>query len=141
MAISRGPKLLQSVPFTLYGCFIINWGLGFNLSKHAFNMQKITAHVLNKDTAWLLLTLTGKLAAYLLLLSLTSIILCSLDSHLECEAEFAVLSELSISVLSGVSSILVGVCLGVQCDSGACIYICQSEICLGFFFFDNGHWY
>ena len=76
-------------------------------------MQEIVAPVLN-GTIWLLLTLTGKLAAYLLLLSLTSIISCTRDSHLESEAESLVLSELSISVLSGVSSILVGVCLGVQ---------------------------
>ena len=53
--------------------------------------------------------LTGNLK----LLSLTSIISCSLDSHLGSEGESSVLSELSISALSGVSSILVGLCLGV----------------------------
>ena len=77
MAVTRGPRLLPSAPFTLYECFVINWGLGSNLSKHVSDMQEIVAPVLNKDIIWLLLTLTGKLATYLLLLSLTSIISCS----------------------------------------------------------------
>ena len=75
VAVPRGPRLLPSVPFTLYGCFVIN--LGSNLSKHVFIMQEIVTPVLNKNTIWLLLTLTGKLAAYLLLLSLISFISCS----------------------------------------------------------------
>ena len=67
-----------------------------------------------KVTVLLLLTFTGKLAAYLLLLSLTSITSCSIDSDLESELQSAVLSKLPISVLHGASSIFIGVCLGVQ---------------------------
>ena len=59
----------------------------------------------------MLLTLTGKLAAYLLLMGSTSITSCSIDSYSELES--TVLFELSISVLSGVLSHFVGVSLAV----------------------------
>ena len=65
MAVPRGLRLLPSVRFTLYGWFVINRGLESNLSEHAFYMQEIMAPVLNKDTVWFLLTLTGKLAGIL----------------------------------------------------------------------------
>ena len=99
MVVPRGPRLLPSAPFTLYVNLVMNGGLGSNLSKHTFYMQGTVAPISIKDTIWLLLTLTGKLAAYLLSLSLTYIISCSLDSHLESKAGSVVLSELSLSVL------------------------------------------
>ena len=77
-------------------------------------MWDIVVPVSNNDTVWLLLTLTVKLAAYLLSLSLTSIILCSSDSHLESEAESEMQSELSISEMSGISLDSVVMCRGGQ---------------------------
>ena len=38
VAVPRGSRLVSSVQHTLYACFVINGGLGFNLSKHAFDM-------------------------------------------------------------------------------------------------------
>ena len=90
-------------------CFVTSGGLGSSLSKHAFDMQDIVAPVSNNDFVWLLLTLTGKLAAYLLLLSLTSIISRSLDSYSESEAESKLISELSTSVSHIVLSLSVGI--------------------------------
>ena len=75
MVLPRGPRLLPSAPFTLYVCCVIMGDLGSSLSKQPFDMQDIVEPVSNKDSVWLLLT--GNLAAYLLPLSLTSIILCS----------------------------------------------------------------
>ena len=75
-------------------------------------MQETVAPLSSKDTIWLLMNLTGELATYLLSLSLTSIISCSQDSHLEFDAESVVLSELSTSVLSGMLSVSVVMCLG-----------------------------
>ena len=83
------------------------------MSKYAIDMQEMRASVLKKYTIRLLLTLTGKVAAYLLSLSLTAIILCSCDSHLESEAESVGLSELCMLELSGMPSISVDMCLGV----------------------------
>ena len=111
VVVPRGPRLLPSAQFTLYVCLVINRGLGSSLSKHVFGIQETVAPVSNEDTICLLLILTGKLAAYLLSLSLTPIILCSQDSHSESEAESAVLFELSTSVLSGMSSVSVVMCL------------------------------
>ena len=149
MAVPRGPRLLSSAPFTQYRYVVTNRSLGSSMSKHAFDMQEIMAPVLNKDIIWLLLTLTAKLAAYLLLLSLTFIILCSWDRHPESEAEPTLLSELSISLLSGVSSVLVCVSLGEQVSEvflftsslrwwGLCLCLSEWDVLL---YFDNSHWY
>ena len=89
----------------MYVCVAVNGGLGCNLSKHAFDMQEIVAPVSNKNTAWLLI-LTGKLVAYLVSLSLTSIISCTEDSYSESEADSTVLSELATLVLCGILSVL-----------------------------------
>ena len=74
--VPRGPKILLSAPFSLCAYFVINRGLKYSWSKHAFDMQEIVAPVSNNDTIWLLLTLTGKLAEYLLSMNLASIIAC-----------------------------------------------------------------
>ena len=106
----REPKLFLSEPFTLYVCCVIKGGLGSNLSKHDLDMKDVVALVSNRDTVWLLLTLTGKLTAYLLSLSFISIILWFCASHLESEAQSKMWSELSMLVLFGVSLGVVDVC-------------------------------
>ena len=77
-------------------------------------MQDFVVPISNKDTVSLLLILTGKLAAYLLSLSFTFIILYSCDSRLESEAESKMQSELSMSVFTGLLSGSVVTCWGVQ---------------------------
>ena len=86
--VPRGPRLLPSAPFTLYVYCVNKGGLGFSLSKQVFDMQDIVLPVSNKNTVWLLLTLTGKLAAYLLSLSFTSIISWFCNIHSQSEAEY-----------------------------------------------------
>ena len=81
-----------------------------SLSKQVFEIQNIVAPVSNNDTVSLLLTLTWKLAAYLLSLSLTSTISCSCNSHSESQAESEMQLELSMLVLTGVSSGSVDMC-------------------------------
>ena len=44
-----GPRLLPSMPLTLYVCFVTGGGLGSSLSKHAFDMQDIVAALSNND--------------------------------------------------------------------------------------------
>ena len=50
VAVQRGPRLLLSMLFTMYGYFVISRGLGLNLSKHDFDMQEIDTPVLNNET-------------------------------------------------------------------------------------------
>ena len=102
VVVTRGSTLLLSVPCILYVCCVVKGSLGSSLSKQVFEMQAIVAPISNRDTVWLLLTLTRKLAAYLLSLSLTSIVL------------FWMQLELSILELSGISSDSVAMCWGVQ---------------------------
>ena len=66
-----------------------------SLSKHAFDMQEMVAPVSNKDMVLFLLIVTGKSAAYFVLLNLTSIISSACASHSESEEELSILSELS----------------------------------------------
>ena len=94
VVVPRGPTLLPSAPFTLYVHVAVNRSLRSSLPKHAFDMQEIVAPVSKKDTVWLLLILTGKLAAYLVSLSLTWLFHFS---HSESETESMILSELSTS--------------------------------------------
>ena len=115
LAVWRGPRLFLSMLFTLYEYFVINRDLGPTCQNMISTCRRLI-YLYEKWDCSILLTFTGKLAAYLLLLSLTFITSCSLDSHLESKLESAVLSELSelsISVLSGVSSLFVDVCFGV----------------------------
>ena len=74
------------------------------MSKHAFDMQEMVAPVSNREMVLLLLIVTGKFAAYFLLLNLTSIILSAHDSHSESEEESQLLSGLSESCGSLISS-------------------------------------
>ena len=81
-----------------------NVGFGCSLSKHAFDTQEIVAPVSNREILLFLLIVTGKFAAYFMLLNLTSIILSAHDSHSESDEEFKLLSGPSESWESLISS-------------------------------------
>ena len=91
---------MSSAPFTLYVCVCTNAGLGSSLSKHAFDIQEMVAHVSNRDMVLFLLILTGKVTAYFILLDFTAKILYVYDSHSESKDESRILSELSESQCS-----------------------------------------
>ena len=115
VVVPRGPRLLPLAPLTLYICVCVNVGLGSSLSKHLFDIQEIVAPVSNKDIVLLLLTVTGKFAAYFVLLNLTSIISFSFDRHSKSKEELTMLLELSESwcslLLSGSERVLLDVCV------------------------------
>ena len=90
-------RLLPLASLTLNVRVCVSLGLGSSLSKHAFDIQEMVVPVLNRDIVSLLLIVTGKFVAYLVLLNLTLIILFSLDSHSESEKESSMLSEQSES--------------------------------------------
>ena len=89
-----GTRLLLLAPFTLNVCVWTNAGLGCNLSKHAFDMKEMVTPVSNREMVLLLLIVTGKFAAYFILLNLTSIISSVHNSHSESDEESRLLSEL-----------------------------------------------
>ena len=91
----------------------IDTGLGSNLSKHVFYILEMVVPVSNREMVILLLIVTGKFAAYFILLSLTSMILSAHHSHSESEEESMLLSGLSESCWS-LSSGSVLVVLGVH---------------------------
>ena len=60
-------------PFTLYVCVCVGVHLGSSLSKHAFDIQEIVP-VANKDIVLLLLTVTGNIVVYFVLLKFNNFI-------------------------------------------------------------------
>ena len=64
---------IGTIHFCIYFC--TNVGLGCSLLKHALDIHEIVAPVSNRDIVLFLLIVTGKFAAYFMLLNLTSIIL------------------------------------------------------------------
>ena len=95
MVILIGPRLLPLAQFTLYIFVCTNVGLGCSLSKHTFDIQEIVAPVSNREMMFFLLIVTGKFAAYFILLSLTSVIKSACISHSESDEESRLLSGLS----------------------------------------------
>ena len=91
----RGPRLLPSAPLTLYVCVCTNSGLSGSLSKHAFDTQEMVAPVSNREMVLFLLIVTGRFAAYFIMLNLTSIISSAFDGHSESNVESRLLSGLS----------------------------------------------
>ena len=81
------PRLFPLASFTLYVLVCTNVGLGCSLLKDAFGIQDMVAPVSNRDTGLFLLIVTGKFAAYFMLLNLTSIISSAHDSHSEYDEE------------------------------------------------------
>ena len=67
-------------------------------------MQEMVAPVSNREMVLLLLIVTGKFAAYFILVNLTSIISSAYDSHSEADEESRLLSGLSKSWGSLISS-------------------------------------
>ena len=74
--------------------------------KHAFNLQEMVASVSSRDVVLFLLIVTGKFAAYFILLSLNSVISSACDSHSESEEQSRILSELVESQFSLLSLVL-----------------------------------
>ena len=74
VVVPRGLRLLPSASLTLYICVCGDVGLGSILSKHVFDIQEMAEPVSNKNIVLLLLIVTGKFAAYFVLLTLYSII-------------------------------------------------------------------
>ena len=73
----------------------------------------MVAPVSNREMVLLLLSVTGKFAAYFKLLRLTSIISLAYDSHSESEEESMLLTRLSEScgsLSSGSGLVVLGVC-------------------------------
>ena len=70
-------------PITLYVCVCINVGFGPSFSKHAYDIQEMVVPVSNKGMVLFLLIVTGKFAAYFILLIFTSISLSVHDNHSE----------------------------------------------------------
>ena len=97
VVILLGPRLLPMASFTLYVCVCTNVGLGCSLSKHAFHIQEIVASVAKREMVLFLLILTGKFAAYVMLLNWTSIMSSAHDSHSERDEESKLLSGWSQS--------------------------------------------
>ena len=87
VVVPIGPRLFPLALFTLYIFVCANFGLGCSLLKHAFDIHEIVAPVSNRDTVLFLLMVTGKFVAYLMLLSVTSIISLVCDSHSESDEE------------------------------------------------------
>ena len=104
MVIPIRPRLLPSAPFTLYVCVCTNAGFGCSLLKHAFDIQEIVAPVSNREMMLFLLIVTGKFAAYFILLILTSIISSACNSHSESDGESGLLSGLLESLGTLISS-------------------------------------
>ena len=67
-------------------------------------MPEMVAPVSNREMVLMLLIVTGKFAAYFILLNLTSIISSADDSHTESDEESSLLSRLSESRGSLISS-------------------------------------
>ena len=112
VVVPRGPRLLPLPPFTLYMLAWTNSGSGCNLLKHTFDTQDMVASVSNREMALLLLVITGKFAAYFILLNLTSIISSVHDSQSELEEDLMLLSsllELCGSISSGFELVVLGV--------------------------------
>ena len=134
MVVPRGLRLLLSAPLTLYMCVCFSVGLGSSLSKHDFDIQEMVVPVSNKDIVLLLLIVTGKFAAYFMLVNLTSIILFSLDSHSESEEELSMLSELSESrcslLISGSESVVLYVCVELVISLTLSLLLCGLCLCL-----------
>ena len=120
VVLSIGPRLFPSAPLILYIFVCTNVGLGYSLSKHAFNIHKIVTSVSNRDIVLFLLIVTGKFMAYFMLLNMTSIILSVCDSHSESDKESILLSGLSelwgslVSSGSQIVHLVVHVCLVIS---------------------------
>ena len=67
IVVPRGLTLLLSAPLTLYVCVCVSVGFGSRLSKHAFDMEEMVAHVSNKNIVLFLLIVTRKFGAYFVL--------------------------------------------------------------------------
>ena len=87
-------RLFSLAPFTLYVFVCTNFGFGCRLLKHSLDIHEIVAPVSNTDIVLFLLIVTGKFAAYFMLLNLTSITSSVHDSHSKSDEEVKVLSGL-----------------------------------------------
>ena len=80
-------KTIVVASFTLYLYVCTNAGLDCSLSKCAFDIQEIVAPMSNREMVLFSLIVTGKFAAYFMLLNLTSIISSACCSHSESDEE------------------------------------------------------
>ena len=94
VVIPIGPRLFLSAPFTLCVFVCTNFGFGCSLSKHALDIHEIVAPVSNRGIVLFLLIAMGKLVAYFMLLTVTSIVSSVYDSHSESDVDSKLLSGL-----------------------------------------------
>ena len=134
VVVPRGLRLLPLAPLTLYVCVCVNVGFGSSLSKHVFDIQEMVVPVSNKDIVLLLLTVTGKFAAYFVLLNFSSIIPFSCVSHSESEEELSILSEVSEAwcslLISSSEWGLLDVCVELVISLTSLLLLCGLCLCL-----------